>query len=296
MERRLARGLDALLGKGRPEGAKDSGVEMVPVREVRANPRQPRKAFDPERDEQLRESISRSGLLQPIVVQRTDTGYELIAGERRLRACKSLGIEQVPAVIRSAGSDQKLVLALVENLQRAQLGPIEEAEAFRALQDEFGLSHGEIAEQVGRERSTVANTMRLLDLPPLAREAVSRGTLSAGHGRALLPFATRPDFDAILTRVLDEGWTVRQVEAFGKEPVGSGAAAEDPNEPLLGAESAGEAASAQKTPAIRDLEDRLKGKWGVVVDIRVKRRGGTILFHCASKNELNYLLEQLEGS
>jgi len=293
MERRLSRGLEALLGKGGVQSATSQAgqsVQTIPIESIVANPKQPRTQFNEERLSELRSSIERDGLLQPIVVRRVDSGYEIIAGERRFRACKWLGMPRIPAVIRAADEDQRLVLALVENLQRADLNPLEEAEAFLRLIDDFGLTHEEVAERVGRNRSTVSNTLRLLELPTVARDAVSRGTLSAGHARAMLPLAPTSGFDSFVRKVLDEGLSVRQTERVVREIVEgrSDEEVEDGLEPSPGP------SKRRRRPLLTDLEDRLRARWGVLVRVDAGRRGGAITFKATSKEELNDLLQRLE--
>ncbi|MBI4879055.1 MAG: ParB/RepB/Spo0J family partition protein [Planctomycetes bacterium] len=291
MERRLARGLEALLGKGGVQAAATQSIQTIPVDAIRPNPRQPRRDLNAASLIELEKSISRDGLLQPIVVRRTEDGYEIIAGERRWRACKSLGLPRIPALVRSVEHDQQLVLALVENLQRTDLNAIDEAMAFQQLLSEFGMTHEEVAKRVGKERSTVSNALRLLELPLSGLEAVSRGTLTAGHARALIPLAKSPRFEEVLQKTMEEGWSVRQTERVVRELVDgpSGSTAGDEGAKAARTRGAGDARPA----AIVDLEDRLRTKWGTQVRITAKRRGGEVAFLCASREELDYVLERL---
>ncbi len=294
MERRLSRGLEALLGKGGLQVAANSqSVQTVPVSAVMPNPHQPRRDFDETQLAELKGSIQRDGLLQPIVVRRTDSGYELIAGERRLRACRALGMQNIPALVRSVEHDQQLVLALVENIQRSDLNAVDEAIAFRHLQEGFGLTHDEIAHRVGRSRVSITNTLRLLELPPVALTAVSRGTLSAGHARALLPLGSSPNFEKFLNRILEEGLSVRQTERVVRELIdGSESSQPAPGEP----QHPETRPSPRRMPALEDLEDRLRARWGVLVHVRASRRGGEVSFRCSSREELNNLIERLESA
>jgi len=214
---RLGKGLGALLSEYLPEEKPDpSQVRSLPVAGIAPNPFQPRRDFSEEELSELTASLRENGLLQPIVVRPAPEGsnvnYELVAGERRWRAAMRLGWKEIPAMVRVMDDRTLLVLALVENLQRSGLSPIEEAEGLRRLADEFSLSQQQIAEVVGRDRSTVANTMRLLQLPVSVRELVGSGKLSAGHARALLGLEHDHRLVALAEQVVVEGWSVREVE------------------------------------------------------------------------------------
>ncbi len=219
--RGLGRGLAALL----PPDALDAGpgaspadvLQRLPLQRVRPNPNQPRRRFDEEKINELAASIREHGVVSPIVVRRDADGFVLVAGERRLRAAKIAGLSEIPAVVRGADldADAQLVLALLENLQRADLDAIEAAEGYQRLIQEFGLRQEDVAKKVGKDRATVANALRLLRLPPAGRDAVVEGRLSAGHARALLPLTERPDrFDAALKLVIDQGLNVRATESL----------------------------------------------------------------------------------
>lgn len=258
----------------------------IPIRAIRRNPEQPRTEFDPEKIRDLAQSIGQHGLLQPIVVRAIAGGYELISGERRLRAFEQLGRETIPAFVRTTEENDRLVLALVENLQRENLNPVEEARAFERLLSEFGLTHEQVAERVGRDRSTVSNTLRLLDLPGAVLDLVSRGTISAGHARALLPIAKSPQFERVLRSVIDSGLSVRATERLVRDILRP-----------RGVEPAGRRTDDDKVrrSAIdEDLESRLRAKWGVVARVRSGESGGEIVFRCASRAEFDYLLKRLE--
>jgi len=291
MERRLSRGLDSLLGKEGVRVASSQSAQSIPIDQIEPNPNQPRRTFDPAQLESLKESISSDGLLQPIVVRRKGVGYELIAGERRWRACRELGLPRIPAMVRPAEDQQQLILALVENLQRSDLNPVDEARAFQQLRNDFGLTHEEVARKVGRERSTVSNALRLLELPPSALDAVSRGTLTAGHARTLLPLAQSPKFDLFLQKVLEEGLSVRQTERVVRELI-HGEQEPRAEPPVAGAAAAREQ---RKSPAVLDLEEQLRVRWGVLVRIQPLGKGGEIRFRCASAEEFNDLLDRLRA-
>jgi ParB family chromosome partitioning protein len=214
---RLGRGLGALLGEylGEQPGAAATS-KPVPVGAITANPFQPRREFSEEELSDLVSSIRESGLLQPIVVRPAPAGshaqWELVAGERRWRAVTRLGWREVPAIIRDVDDRTLLVLALVENLQRSQLSAFEEAEGYKRLAEEFSLSQQEIAQAVGRDRSTVANILRLLQLPSSVRQLVGEGRLSAGHARALLGVANENRIKELALKAAEEGWSVREIE------------------------------------------------------------------------------------
>ncbi len=258
---RLGRGLGALLGEYLGEERLD-GVEVrkIPLGSITPNPFQPRREFDEAELTELCDSIRDNGLLQPIVVRPAPHGdaWELVAGERRWRAISRLGWRDVPAIVRDVDDRTLLVLALVENLQRSALSPLEEADAYRRLAEEFSLSHTEIAETVGRDRSTVANTLRLLQLPPAVRRMLGDGRLSAGHGRALLALGNERRMLGLARRAAEEGWSVRLTEARVKQARG---------------EKKPKKAAPRRDPAERRLEEELQRALGADVRIRVGRGG-----------------------
>lgn len=258
---RLGKGLGALLGEylGEQEGQLDA--RSVPISAVHPNPFQPRREFKEDELADLAASIKENGLLQPIVVRpagnrQGSDRWELVAGERRWRAVTRLGWKDVPALVRPVDDRTLLVLALVENMQRAELGALEEAQGFQQLVDEFGLSQQEVADAVGRDRSTVANALRLLQLPPSVRRLVEAGTLTAGHARALLSVPDARDMADLARRAAEEGWSVRETEARAK-------ANRPKRKPKAGTRDAAE----------RELEKELERALGT--QVRVKRlRGG----------------------
>lgn len=211
--RGLGRGLGALIPTAPAEqevsGGNNSEAEIAAIR---PNPYQPRDMFDQEALDELAASIREQGLLQPLIVRRNGNGFELIAGERRFRAAKLAGLERVPIVVREANDQESLELALIENLQRENLNPIEEARAFQRLVDEFDLRHEEIATRVGKTRSTVTNAIRLLQLPPDIRAQIEAGTLSAGHARSLLALASAAEQAELAGRIVRERLSVRDSE------------------------------------------------------------------------------------
>jgi len=219
--RRLGRGIEALLGPTSIEEAQREGsLREIEVAAIRPNPYQPRRAFDAEALKELKESIAKSGLIQPVVVRTAGAGFELVAGERRWRAVKELGWTKVPAIVREVDERTLLVLALVENLQRASLSPIDEAEGYERLAAEFKLSHADIAASVGRDRSTVANAIRLLKLPKAVQQLLDSGALSAGHARALLSLEDDREIARMAREAVAHGWSVRETERHARGETG----------------------------------------------------------------------------
>jgi ParB family chromosome partitioning protein len=208
----LGRGLEALIPQGVKETLSTEKIIRLPVDEISSNPRQPRKRFDEEKIKALSSSIRHDGLLQPIVVRRRGDHYELIMGERRLQAARLAGVPTVPALVRAVEEVDTLRLALVENLQRENLNPIEIAEAYRALIDGFGLSQNELADLVGRDRSSVANTLRLLGLPGKIRSLIIEDKIREGHARALLALTTEAEQISLANRIVNNRLTVRDAE------------------------------------------------------------------------------------
>src|SRR4051812_4068837 len=209
----LGSGLDALLPSATPSG----GAREVAIGAIQQNPRQPRTHFDDSALDELATSIREHGIIQPLIVsERGSDRYELVAGERRWRAAQRAGLERVPVIVRETTQQQLLELALIENVQRADLNPIEEAHAYTALKQDFGLSDGDIARRLGKgSREAIVNTRRLLNLAPEAQQALLRQQISAGHGRALLKLKETEQQQQALTVMLADDWTVREAERFG---------------------------------------------------------------------------------
>src|SRR3954466_688130 len=221
--RRLGRGLEALLGSATGLASSDEGaLKSIPVGQITRNPFQPRQEFNADELSELQESIRASGLLQPITVRRRAgrDGFELIAGERRLRAAKGLGWKEIPAIIKEIDDRTLLTLALVENLQRADLNPIEEGEGYHQLADEFGLTQQQIAETVGKDRTTISNMVRLLQLPDPVRKLLQEGHLTMGHAKVLLGLDHPDTIAALADDIVRESLTVREVEQRLRKVVG----------------------------------------------------------------------------
>jgi ParB family transcriptional regulator, chromosome partitioning protein len=278
--RALGKGLSALIPEPEPEPSATSApasASEVPIGSLEPNPFQPRSAMDPAKLAELAASIRESGIVQPILVRRRGERYQIIAGERRFRAAQANGLATVPVTVREVEDEHLLELALVENIQREELNAIEEAQAFHRLQEEFRLTQEEIARRVGRDRTTVANTMRLLRLPRELRETVASGRLDAGHARALLALDRAEDQIALGREAARKGLSVREVER---------------RVALLRAPAA-RTASARKDANTRAAEERLRGALGTRVEIARRGRSGQIRVLFAGEAELNRLFELL---
>ena len=281
--RRLGRGLESLLGPISKEQAESQGnLRELPLSQVKPNPFQPRTHFEPEALQELSESIKASGLLQPVVVRPKDGGYELIAGERRLRAVQELGWRQIPAVVKEVDDRTLLTLALIENLQRHDLSPMDEAQGYHRLQDEFGLAAAEIARLTGRNRSTIANLLRLLKLPEDVRAMVHDGRLSEGHGRALLALDSTSAMSRVARQAVTDGWSVREVETRVKRPgrtKPTGTRGEQP-----------------ATAQARRIEEALRARLQTDVRLTQKRKGrGQLTVSYYSNDDLSRVLELMLG-
>jgi ParB family chromosome partitioning protein len=290
--KRLGRGLEALLGPVSREQAEASGaLRELPMTSLKPNPYQPRTTMDETQLDELVASIQASGLLQPVVVRPKGNGYELIAGERRWRAASRLGWAKIPAVIKDVDDQTLLTLALIENLQRDNLSPIDEAAGYQRLGSEFNLPQSEIARMVGRNRATVANLLRLLQLPPEVQAMVHERRLAEGHGRALLSLAEPAAMLALARQAVDEGWSVREMEARVRGEVPSGATEAAPEAPRR-ARPAGRAVTAD----VKRMEDALRKHLGTDVRVTTRRRGrGFLTLSYYSNDDLARLLELILG-
>ncbi len=298
-ERRLGRGLDFLISRTSPvpltrpavvqapvPPAPPPGPRILPLDTIRPNPHQPRRDFEPGALTELESSIREHGVLQPIVVRPAGEGFQLVAGERRLRASRNVGLGGIPAVVREVSDAQMLALALVENLQRENLNAIDTARAYRDLLATPGLTQEDVAKVVGKSRVSISNTLRLLDLPEDLQDHVSRGTLTAGHGRALLMTKDEAALRALATRILEEGLSVRQAEAQ--------AAGEVPVAGTPGLRSV--RAPKERSTHLAELEDRLRTSLGTRVLIKPGRgKKGKIIVHYASLEDFDRLFEILTG-
>jgi ParB family transcriptional regulator, chromosome partitioning protein len=277
----LGKGLSALLPVPEPEpgGAPGpAGSPEVPIDRLEPNPFQPRSALDPSRLAELAASIRESGIVQPILVRRVGDRYQIIAGERRWRAAQQLGLGTVPVTLRVVADDRLLELALVENIQRQELTPLEEAQAFQRLQAEFRLTQEEVARRVGRERSTIANALRLLRLPGEVRELVGTGGLDAGHARALLALERAEDQVALGREAARKGLSVREVERQVAR---------------LRARPTKTRVHSRRDANTRAAEERLRAALGTRIEIRRQGKGGALRIQFTSEAELNRLFEML---
>ena len=272
----LGRGLSALIPDAPASPAQERSLD-VDIDLLRPNKFQPRTQMDDGRIEELARSIRSNGVIQPIIVRKSESGYEIVAGERRWRASQRAGLLKVPVVVRDIPDERLLAAALIENIQREDLNPIEEAQAYRRLGDEFGLTQEQIAESVGKDRSSVANYVRLLRLPPEVRDHVGGRALSMGHARALLSL---PDAESQLRagrEIVQKGLSVRDTEALVKRAINPA-----PEKP-----------EAQKDVHTRAAEDRLRFALGTRVRIARKGKGGRIEIDFSDENELQRIYEQL---
>ena len=276
----LGRGLDALIPGG--DHPLSAGMITLPVEQIFPNPRQPRTHFDPDELSELADSIREHGILQPLIVTEGDEPgrYLLVAGERRLLAARQAGLERVAVMIRAARDLERLELALIENIQRSDLGPLEAAEAYRQLAEDFGLSHEEISHKVAKSRVTVTNTLRLLKLPEAVHSALAQGEISEGHARALLALATPQAQAAALQTILAQELNVRQTEALVRR---------------LSGERPKPAEKTTPSPEINDLADRLQAFLGTRVSLSGRGKKGKITIFYYSEEELNALVDRLLG-
>jgi len=275
----LGRGLAALIPQRAP--TMGGGSTEIPLARIRENPRQPRLRMDDDALEGLAESIRQHGVIQPILVTETIDGYTLVAGERRVRAARLAGLERIPAIVRQLADRQQLELALVENLQREDLDPMEAAHAYRQLMDEFSFTQEDLATRVGRARSTVANTLRLLDLHPAVQEAIAAALLSEGHARALGGLPTESQGPAAATVIADD-LSVRQTEELVRrlrEPRGDRV----------------ETPKAGPDPDVERVEEDLRRSLGTKVRLTRTSRGGRIVIEFFGDDELARLYQRLVG-
>ncbi len=272
MKRRvLGRGLAALL----PRPETDSFFLQVELDRIRPNPFQPRIRMDSARLQELADSITENGILQPIVVRSRPEGYEIVAGERRWKAAQQAGLSRIPAVVQDLSDEKMVEVAVVENIQRDELSPIEEAHAYHILTQDFRLTQEQVSQRVGRSRSAVANTLRLLRLPKAVQESLLDGKISMGHARALIPL-TQAQQLKLARKIVSEDLSVRQVErrvqALRRDP---------PSRP------------ASLDPNVKAAQRRLQRRWKTRVQIRTRGSKGQIVFHFNSSDELDRLYENL---
>lgn len=259
-------------------------LAQLPIRKIKPNPVQPRTHFDDEALAELVHSISEIGLLQPVVVRQVGNEYELVAGERRLRASKKAGLKEIPALIRQTSDEDMLRDALLENLHRAQLTPLEEAAAYRQLLEDFGCTQEELAARLGRSRPQISNTIRLLNLPPAVQRRVAAGVLSAGHARALLSLKDQSQIEKLAARIVAEGLSVRSVE----EIVALGIESPEPDTKK----------SAKKgsisAPGLAELGERMSGRLDTRVSVAVGQKRGKVIIEFATLEDLRRIVEIID--
>jgi ParB family chromosome partitioning protein len=312
-QRRLGRGLEALLGGTsaakphlaihQPDGQPSGEPLKVSVYEIDNNPYQPRKDFDAAEIDQLAESLEQHGLLQPIVVRRAGERYQLISGERRLRAAIKAGWPDVPVVVRECDDRQLAELAIVENLQRKDLNPLEKAASFQLYLEQYDCTQEELAGRLSIDRSTVTNLLRLLELPTMVQAAVRAGAITQGHARALLPLGDDHHQVSLCTRIQIEGLSVRAVEEMVNEMIASEDADVTPVQDTPGGEAdiavttRGAARSRTRPGQIASLEQELRTVLGTKVEIKQMSRGrGRIVIHFRTPEEFDRLREQLRAA
>jgi ParB family chromosome partitioning protein len=274
----LGRGLAALI----PQATASSPTPVeIPLTRIERNPHQPRQAFERDGLERLAESITSHGVLQPIIVTETLEGYRLVAGERRLRAAQIAGLKRIPAIVRQSADRDQLEIALIENLQRTDLNALEQANAFHELVGDFGLTQEEVAVRVGKARSTVANTLRLLELQPPVQQAIADGQLAEGHARALVGLAAAAQLE-LLGQIVSRGLSVRQTEELARR---------------LRDGSPRQTTRAPRPPDVEleRVEEDLRRALGTKVSLARTRRGGRIIIEYYSDEELGRLYERLTG-
>lgn len=275
----LGRGLNALIPSPEAKGSSLEGTLFCPVDHIRSNPDQPRKTFDEPSLESLAETIREKGVLQPLLVRKIGNYYEVIAGERRLRAAKIAGLKQVPVMIRETDESDSLELAVLENIQREDLNPIEEAKAYKQMLKRFDITQEELAHRMGKDRSSIANTVRLLQLPMEIQEDLKTGELSAGHARALLGLSSQVLQLKIRTQIKERGLSVRDAEQIIlKYKEGSRKKA---------------ARTSSQDPDVLRIQDELRKRFGAMVKILEGKKGGKIQIPFASAEDLDRIYSLL---
>jgi ParB family chromosome partitioning protein len=283
-KRALGKGISALISEGGEDRRELPGVTEVPLSSLNPNPSQPRKEFDQQSLNELADSIRKKGVLQPVLVEAGGEGsYTIIAGERRVRAARLAGLEKIPVIVGRFSSREKLEIALIENIQREDLAPIEEALAYKRLMETSGMSQEEVAAQVGKDRSTVANSLRLLKLPEEMRQALDKGGMSAGHARAILMASTPSRQQQLFRQIVEQGISVREAER-----IASGEGEEKRPRGVKGGERA-------KAPEIHEIEEGLIEKLGTKVEIKGTSAKGKIEVSYFSADDLQRVIEIMLG-
>lgn len=288
MEKRvLGRGLAALIPEKQTTGTMQElesniqqGVKNIPIDKLKANKYQPREDFNQEALDDLAASIKEKGFIQPVLVRLKDNEYELIAGERRLRAAKKLGYKEIPAIIKEASDLDSLELSIIENIQREDLNPIDQAKAYKRLQEEFNMTQEKVADTIGKDRATVANILRLLNLPAKIQEYVSRGTISMGHARAVLSLAKEAEQIRLCTKIIKDDLSVRETESYAKK-----FAFDKPK-----------VKTNKDNPDLESLEQELREVFGTKIKILKSKKGGKIEIEFYSDADLSRVVTLLKSN
>ncbi|MBR2546636.1 MAG: ParB/RepB/Spo0J family partition protein [Eubacterium sp.] len=283
----LGRGISALISEAAPieeqraEEAADpeNTVRYIDINDIKPNRNQPRKNFDSEGISELAASIQEHGIIQPLIVRTSDRGYELVAGERRWRAAREAAVDKVPCIVREFTDEENALIAIIENMQREDLDPIEEAEGLDTMMKEYGLTQEEVSRSVGKSRPYITNSLRLLKLPQDIREKISEGAISAGHARALLSAKTKALQEQICQKIIKDGLSVRETEKLVKD----------------GGKARKKAARSRKDPDIIAVEEKLKEIYGTRVAITTNGRKGAVEISYYGREDLNRIIELLES-
>ena len=282
----LGRGISALISESAPveeprEAAADAEntVQYIDINDIKPNRNQPRKNFDAEGIRELAESIKEHGIIQPLIVRKSDTGYELVAGERRWRAARDADISKVPCIVREFTDEENALIAIIENMQREDLDPIEEAEGLETMMKEYGLTQEEVSRSVGKSRPYITNSLRLLKLPQDIKEKISEGLISAGHARALLAVKTKALQEQICQKIVRDGLSVRETEKLVKD----------------GGKAKRKVTKSRKDPDIVAVEEKLKEIYGTRVAITTNGRKGAVEISYYGRDDLNRIIELLES-
>ncbi|WP_066059791.1 ParB/RepB/Spo0J family partition protein [Robertmurraya korlensis] len=282
MAKGLGKGLNAFFAN-MEEPSKQETITDISVKEIRPNPYQPRKIFTKEAIEELKQSIIEHGILQPIIVRKSIKGYDIVVGERRFRAAKEAGLEKVPVVIRELTEQQMMELAVLENLQREDLTPIEEAAAYQLLMEKLSLTQEQLAKRLGKSRPHIANFVRLLSLPPKIQQLISDGKISMGHGRALLGLRKKEKLPLIAEKTMKEGLNVRQLEQLIQQLNDNVSRETKKPKP-------------EKNVFIKERESFLRERFGTTVNIKESKNKGKIEIEFFSKDDLDRILELLNDN
>lgn len=274
---RLGKGLRALIPEIEEE-VEATGIQEIALDLIEANPFQPRQHFDPDKLQELADSIAQFGLLEPVIVRKWGKAYQLVAGERRVRAARLAGFSEVPAILREYDDVEMMQVALIENLQRENLDPIEEAEGYQRLIDEFGFTQAQVAEAVGKKRPSVANALRLLNLDELEQQMLQQGLITTGHAKVLLSVSNKSKRHELAQKVAKDGLSVRQLEDLLKKP-----------------KSVPRGTYKIKSPELVDLEENLQRRFGTKVSVTYKKGAGKISIEYYSDEELERLLELINN-